>query len=388
MRCAAALSLAAGAWGLDNGLARTPPMGFNDWNEIAAKYPPWQKGVNETIFLAVGETMNRTGLVAKGYKYLNLDCGYAASERGSDGKLVADAKLFPSGMPAVAAKVRALGMKFGIYTSGKQCCAPLLSDNGNLGKEAQDATQFVEEWGVEYVKNDDCGSEVASFSKFRDALNKTGKPVLYSIHTKWTHSTSSGISPETSAPVANIWRTTGDIKNNWPAVLDRAVRNNAHAAAAGPGGFNDPDMLEVGNGLTDAESRSHFAMWCVMKAPLLIGTDVTAASDATLATLGNAELIAVNQDPLGKQGTLRANDSNHQLWAGELTSSCHAIVYVNTADSVGGGQVNLTACGLPADKTWTVRNLWTHQDAGTASQHLTVAGVQPHDNAAYKLCPV
>lgn len=167
--------------------------------------------------------------------------------------------------------------------------------------------QFVEEWGAEYVKNDDCGSTVASFATFRDALNATGKRVLYSIHTTWTHDHSKGISPAAAGAVANAWRTTNDISNNWAAILNRATTNNQYASLAGPGAWNDPDMLEVGNaGVSDAEGRSHFALWPLMKAPLLIGTDLTAATPATIATLGNEEIIALNQDPLGVQGTLRS----------------------------------------------------------------------------------
>lgn len=298
--CMHAMLLPVHVAGLDNGVALAPPMGFNDWNEIAAKYPPWKDGLNESMVFAVAKALVDTGLRDKGYKYVNLDCGYT-KQRDSDGKLLADSKLFPTGMKAVGDKIKALGLKYGIYTSGKHCCANV----GSFGHEESDVKQFVLEWGVDYVKNDDCGAP--SFQKFQDALNATGKHVVHSIHTHWTHTgKASELGPADSPPLANLWRTTNDIKNNWAAIIDRAETNNAYAALARKGAWNDPDMLEVGNaGVSDAEGRTHFALWALMKAPLLIGTDVTVATQQTIDTLGNEEVIAVNQDQLGIQGTLR-----------------------------------------------------------------------------------
>jgi alpha-galactosidase len=273
-------------------------MGFNDWNEIAAKYPPWSKGVNETDIRAVAQALVSTGLKDRGYVYVNLDCGYSNGTRGASGALIADKAKFPSGLKGLGAYIHSLGLKYGIYTSGSQCCAPKGSNDGLIGHEEADAAQMAA-IGIDYVKNDDCGSTDASFLKFRDALNKTGRPMVYSIHTSWTHGGKKGLGPADAVPVANSWRTTNDIRNDWADILNRAMVNNAYAHLAGPGQWNDPDMLEVGNkGVTDAEGRSHFALWCLMKAPLLIGTDISKASAVTIATLGNEEAIAVNQDSL------------------------------------------------------------------------------------------
>jgi alpha-galactosidase len=255
------LCLASLTMSLQNGAAQTPPMGFNDWNEIAAKYPPWSKGVNETDIRAVAQALVSTGLKDKGYVYVNLDCGYSNGTRDASGALIADKTKFPSGLKGLGAYIHSIGLKYGIYTSGSQCCAPKGSNDGLIGHEEEDAAQMAA-IGIDYVKNDDCGSTDASFLKFRDALNKTGRPMVYSIHTSWTHGHKKGFGPADAVPVANIWRTTGDIRNDWADILNRAMLNDAYAHLAGPGQWNDPDMLEIGNkGVTDAEGRSHFALW-------------------------------------------------------------------------------------------------------------------------------
>ena len=219
-------------------------------------------------------------------------------------------------------------------SSGTQCC----DSNVRLGMEKDDANTFAA-WGVDYVKYDDCGTTTQSFQALRDAINGTGRPMFYSIHSPWTHIPSSGIrkgpDPQTSVPLANCWRTTNDITNTFQAIMDRAHTNNKFAALAGPHHWNDPDMLEVGNGLTDAEGRSHFSLWCLMKAPLLIGTDLTRSSAATVQTLGNREAIAVNQDVLGVQGELVLPGADSEVWAGPLANACQAALLISTGSATG-----------------------------------------------------
>lgn len=232
----------------------------------------------------------------------------------------------------------------------------------------------------------------------RDALNATGRPMVYSIHSPWTHHPDSGTmfgpDPETSGSIANAWRTTNDITNNFSATMNRATTNDGFAKYAGPHGWNDPDMLEVGNAqISDAEGQSHFALWCLMKAPLLMGTDLTAASAATLATLGNEGAIAINQDPLGVQGTLRRQDPEGAfvLWAGPISHGCTAALAINLGDAATlsvtatFAELGINAAGAQA----SVVDVWTNKTvAGTASGSVTFKIFVSHGNAFYRLCPI
>lgn len=375
---------------LNNGEARTPPMGFNDWNELARHYRPWSGGLNESLILLIAEALVSSGLAAKGYNYVNLDCGYSAGAINSGKPLEVNATKFPSGMRWLGVRLHRVGLRFGIYSSGKHCC----DRNVRLGMEAADARLFAS-WGVDYVKYDDCGSTTESFESMRAALNATGRPMVYSIHSPCTHHPiicTDGPDPRRSVDLSNSWRTTNDISNSFAAVLDRAKTTDGYAKLAGPGAWNDPDMLEVGNGLSDAEGRSHFSLWCLLKAPLLIGTDLTAASETTLATLGNLHAIAVNQDALGEQGRLRAEQSGEwQLWVGPLSDGCVAALFVNLrpAGSPIGRWFSWSELGIPHNQSTDVFDLWAdgklvaHAAVGTL-QFVAAGG---NDCAFYRLCP-
>jgi len=243
---------------------------------------------------------------------------------------------------------------------------------------------------VEYVKNDDCGSSLATFIALREALNATGVRVFQSIHSGWTHGEDPqrGPTPGESAVLANCARTAGDIKNNWAAIQDRALRNNKWASFAGPGYFNDPDTLEIGNvNVTDAEGRTHMALWCLMKAPLLIGTDLTTSTPETLRTLGNSDVISVNQDPLGIQGELRVSTKVSQVWTGRLSGGCFAAVLVNLADGPTSIELAWEWFNITNSTLLNVRELWEGQDLGSHSGSVTVQVKTAHDNAMLKLCP-
>eukprot|EP00935_MAST-01C_sp_MAST-1C-sp1_P002051 g2051.t1 len=296
-------------------------MGFNNW------YTPWSLGkpFTEEQIKRVAEALVSTGLREQGYVYVNLDCGYSSGYRNkTTGQVEADKKRFPSGLKALSSFLHAKKLLFGIYTSGHQCCSPKDGDDGILGHEVQDVDHFAE-MGIDFIKNDDCGSTNASFLKTRDAIRKNARPMVHSIHTSYTHGHKIGYPPQQASSVvqASLWRTAGDIGvGNWAAIMDRALQNNGYASVVGNGG------------LTDAEGRSHMSLWCLMKSPLLIGCDLASASKETLATLGNSEAIAVNQDKLAVQGTLRQEvHGHHQIWAGQLAFGCYAALAINTGTS-------------------------------------------------------
>src|SRR3954454_23555494 len=297
--CAAALLAAAGpAWALDDGQAPAPPMGFNDWNAFGCN-------VSESLIKDTALAMHTNGMQAAGYQYVNIDDCWLEKTRSADGHLVPDPVKFPDGIKGTADYVHSLGLKLGIYEdAGTLTCAGY---PGSYGHEATDAQDFAD-WGVDYLKYDNCNQVpgtadtqqeyIDRYSRMRDALKATGRNIVYSL-CEW-----GAQSPwEWGASVGHLWRTTGDISDNYASMESRFELNAPLTVAAGPGHWNDPDMLEVGNGgMTDAEYRSHFSLWSVMAAPLLIGADIRGASTATLAILKNTDVIAVDQDSKGVQG--------------------------------------------------------------------------------------
>src|SRR3989440_5231501 len=273
-------------------------MGFNNWNSTRCK-----ADFNESMVKSIADIFVSSGLQAAGYRYVNLDDCWAETKRDSGGHLVPSHVRFPHGIKSLADYVHGKGLKFGIYTSAGTHTCNKAGFPGALGHEQQDANTFAS-WGVDYLKYDNCNNQGVDaqqrYKAMRDALAKSGRPIAYSIcewgqNKPWTW----------AAPVGNLWRTTGDISDKWSSMIGKAQTNRGLAQYAGPGHWNDPDMLEVGNGkLSDTEYRSHFSLWAMMAAPLLIGTDLRKASAATFSILENPDVIAVDQDPLGKQGTL------------------------------------------------------------------------------------
>ncbi|XP_058081668.1 alpha-galactosidase 2-like isoform X2 [Magnolia sinica] len=278
---------------LANGVGRTPPMGWNSWNHFQCHIDEWT--VKRTA-----DALVSTGLAALGYKYVNIDDCWGEASRDSRGNLVARASTFPSGIKALADYVHSRGLKLGIYTdAGYTTCSKTMP--GSLGHEVQDARTFAS-WGVDYLKYDNCYHDGSRpqyrYARMSYALRKVGRPILYSI-CEWGEQ-----NPATWAgSFGNAWRTTGDIQDKWESITTIADENNKWGRFAGPGRWNDADMLEVGNGgMSLEEYRSHFSIWALMKSPLLIGCDIRFASRQTLAILRNKEVIDVNQDPLGIQG--------------------------------------------------------------------------------------
>jgi hypothetical protein len=336
-------------------LAATPPMGWNSWNKF-------QGNVTEALIKSIADAMVSTGMKAAGYEYVNIDDGWVDT-RDASGHIVVNATKFPGGMAALAGYVHGKGLKLGIYTcAGTQTCQGLA---GSYMYETQDAQSYAS-WGIDYVKEDWCNTAgedpQTQYTVMHDAIVASGRQMVFSL-CDWGVNSPWDFGPA----IANLWRATGDIADNWPSMLHNLDMTSEHASAAGPGHWNDPDMLEVGNGgMTSDEYRSHFSLWSLLAAPLIAGNDLTSMSADTLATLTNAEVIAVDQDPAGAQGQLVADDGNGgQVWSKRLhTGGSRAVVLFNR----GGTSATITArwsdLGLAAGSA-SVRDLWQHQDLGS-----------------------
>ncbi|KOV57356.1 alpha-galactosidase [Streptomyces sp. MMG1121] len=353
---------------LADGLALTPPMGFNNWNSTHCG-----ADFNETMVKGIADLFVAKGLKDAGYQYVNLDDCWALPNRDANGKLVPDPARFPNGIKAVADYVHSKGLKLGIYTSAGTKTCNSAGFPGALGHEYSDARQFAD-WGVDYLKYDNCNNQGVDakqrYTTMRDALKATGRPIVYSI-CEWGEN-----KPwEWAADVGHLWRTTGDISDNWGSMVSILKQNLPLAPHAGPGHWNDPDMLEVGNGgMTDTEYRSHFSLWSVMAAPLLIGTDLRKASQATFDILDNKDVIAVDQDPLGKQGTVVSSQDGRWVIAKEMKDGSRAVALFNESGTAQRIATTASAVDLPGAPAYTLRDLWQHTSYNTAG---TVAATVP-----------
>jgi alpha-galactosidase len=362
------------AHALDNGLAITPPMGWNSWNKYACN-------INETLIKQQADAMVSSGLKAAGYQYINIDDCWQIS-RDSNGNIVADPARFPSGIAALADYVHSKGLKLGIYTDiGTATCQ---GRPGSRGYEVKDANQYAA-WGVDYVKVDWCNTPgydaPSSYAVMRDALLNSGRPMVHSI-CNWGVQSPWNWGPSTG----NLWRTTGDIQDSWSSFTSILDKNAQLAAAAGPGGWNDPDMLIVGlygsngvggTGMTDTEYQAHFSLWALMSAPLIMGNDLTNMNQATRNILMNTEVIAVDQDPLGIQGSKVADNGNGlQVWSKKLSGGgARAVVLFNRTSAAANITANWSDLGLVGSAS--VRDLWARVDRGSFTNSYT-ASVPSH----------
>ncbi|MFC8970398.1 NPCBM/NEW2 domain-containing protein [Streptomyces sp. NPDC057094] len=351
-----------------DGLALTPPMGFNNWNSTHCRAE-----FDQDMVEGIADLFVEKGLKDAGYQYVNLDDCWALPSRDADGKLVPDPERFPGGIKAVADYVHSKGLKLGIYTSAGTKTCDSVGFPGALGHEYSDARQFAD-WGVDYLKYDNCNNQGVDarsrYTTMRDALRATGRPIVYSI-CEWGEN-----KPwEWASDVGHLWRTTGDISDSWGSMLSILKQNLPLAPYAGPGHWNDPDMLEVGNGgMTDTEYRSHFSMWSVMAAPLLIGSDLRTASAATFDILGNKEVVAVDQDPLGKQGSVVSSTDGRWVVAKEMRDGSRTVALFNESGTAQRIATTAAAVGLPGADAYTLRDLWRHRSSNTAG---TIAATVP-----------
>lgn len=345
--------------GTPNGLALTPPMGWNSWNKFGCN-------VNEALIRGAADALVASGLKAAGYSYVVIDdCWQGARDAG--GNIQPDSKKFPSGMKVLGDYIHAKGLKFGIYSdAGSKTCGGF---PGSRGHEFQDAKQYAA-WGVDYLKYDWCNTDSqdapTSYLTMSQALQATGRPIVFSL-CEWGNS-----KPWLWAKnIGNLWRTTGDITDQWDGMhangysmgLLKIVDMQADLAPyAGPGHWNDPDMLEVGNGgMTDAEYRAHFSLWAMFAAPLMAGNDLQAMDAPTKAILANTEVIAVDQDPLGVAASRVWRDGDAEVWARPLKGGGRAVVLFNRGMKARHIDVTWDVLHYPPGLVAKVRDLWRRQ---------------------------
>ncbi|HEY9107176.1 MAG TPA: glycoside hydrolase family 27 protein [Roseateles sp.] len=336
-------------------LAPTPPMGWNSWNKFACN-------VSEQLIRQQADAMAASGMKDAGYQYIVIDDCWQKS-RDADGNIQADPERFPSGIKALADYVHSKGLKFGLYSdAGSLTCG---GRPGSAGHEFQDARQYAK-WGVDYLKYDWCNTGTrnaeAAYTIMAKALRESGRDIVLSICEWGTDH------PERWGPtVGHLWRTTGDIYDAWEGqkdwssgmttILDYQVERAAHA---GPNAWNDPDMLEVGNGgMTTTEYESHFSLWAMLAAPLIAGNDLSKMDADTVRILTNKDVIAVDQDPLGKQGRRMLKEGELEVWVRPLQGGEFAAVLFNRSKAAVDMKLTWDRLGLPADRKADVKDLWS-----------------------------
>lgn len=392
------LSLAGSAQ-LWEGLALTPPMGWSSWNKFGTD-------INEKAIMEIADALVETGLRDAGYVYVNIDDCWQAPERDADGWPVADPERFPSGIKALADYVHERGLKLGIYSdAGYRTCAEKF---GSAGHEYQDALQYAR-WGVDSLKYDWCNTPdfntKQAYTLMRDALRKAGRPIVFSI-CEWGFTRPW----EWANGVGHMWRSCGDIgaSFNDPSYFDGKFRghtvieqlryNEPWRKYHGPGHWNDPDMLEVGNDLTVNQGRAHFGLWAMMAAPLILGNDLRSMDKETLDIISNREVIAVDQDSLGVQGFKIPVGQNVETWWKPLAGGDWAVLVLNINKEPVDYELNWQMFNMTDDEvsgrstdfdkiTYTVRDLWNGGKPSKTDKPLKVK-VGGEDAAMYRLTPI
>jgi len=375
-------------------LAQTPPMGWNTWNTF-------QININEPMLKAMVDAYVSSGMRDAGYTYFVLDDGWMSKQRDNNGNLVADPQKFPNGMKEFADYVHSKGLKFGIYNcAGTETCAGF---PGTHGYEYQDARLYAS-WGVDYLKFDWCNTDSINardaYTTMSKAIRAAGRPMIFSLcewgnHQPWVWAKN----------VGQLWRTTSDIH----AGFDKDLSNGTWSSYsvmhiidlqstirqyAGPGHWNDPDMLEVGNGMTYSEDKAHFSMWCMLAAPLIAGNDLRKMTDASKTILINKEAIAVDQDSLGVEGFKYYSFDGLEIWVKPLKNNDIAVCFLNRSsreqniyfdwkehmitDSVSHMNIDFKS------ENYKLRDLWAKKDIGTTNKTFKQT-IAPHDVVMLKL---
>ncbi|MGA2738468.1 MAG: alpha-galactosidase [Bryobacteraceae bacterium] len=336
-------------------------MGWNSWNKFACN-------VSEDLIKQAADAMVSSGMQDAGYQYVVIDDCWQV-DRDAQGNIIPDAKRFPTGMKALADYVHAKGLKFGLYSdAGTGTCQ---NRPGGRGYEFQDARQYAA-WGIDYLKYDWCNhstqDSAASYSIMRDALKKSGRPIVFSL-CEWG-STKPWL---WAGDVGNLWRSTGDIVDKWDGkekwgglgVVQILDLQDGLESYAGPGHWNDPDMLEVGNGgMSLTEYRAHFSMWCLLAAPLMAGNDIRSMQGDIRDILTNKDVIAIDQDPLGREGRRVKRTDGLEVWAKQLADGGRAVALLNRTAAEANITLAWTDLGYPDHVTAKVRDLWAHKDLG------------------------
>ena len=351
-----------------NGLAKTPPMGWNSWNKFAGR-------VDDATVRAIADAMATNGMKNAGYTYINIDDTWEGEKRDANGNITTNKK-FPD-MKALANYVHSKGLKLGIYSSpGPNTCAGY---EGSYAHEEQDAKTYAG-WGIDYLKYDWCGARnlytdqemQAVYQKMGDALRASGRPMVYSLcqygrNDVWKWGPDVG---------GNLWRTTGDIRDAWDSMTKIGFNQDQLSPYAAPGHWNDPDMLEIGNGgMTDVEYRTHMSLWSMLAAPLIAGNDLRDMTPAIHDVLTNKEVIAIDQDPDGKQASRISRSGDQEIWARALAGGAYAVALFNRAKDDAQMSLKWSDVGVNG-KPRKARDLWSHSDVkiGGADYSATVPG--------------
>ncbi|MBF4461762.1 MULTISPECIES: ricin-type beta-trefoil lectin domain protein [unclassified Rathayibacter] len=380
-----------------NSPALTPPLGWNSWNTFYC-------GIDEAKIRGAADAMVSSGMKDAGYEYVVVDDCWQSPNRAADGSLQADPVRFPSGMKALGDYIHSKGLKFGIYQAPRdKTCAQLFGATpgatGARGHEVQDANTFAS-WGVDFLKYDWCSQEgtlqeqIDAFTLMRDALRGTGRPIVYSINPN-------SAQPNRGAEyywgdIADMWRTTEDITATWSSgctadcfmgVTEILDVQAGLTAWNGPGHWNDPDMLEVGknNVLSPTENRAHFGMWALMGSPLIAGNDITTMSADTRTILTNKRIIAVNQDPNGKQAARVRDDGDVEVWAKPMSDGSVTVGLLNRGGSSTAIRTTAAEIGLTTTTGYSVEDLYT---GGTSNSTGSIAASVPrHGLALLRITP-
>lgn len=358
-------------------MAPTPPMGWNSWNKFGCD-------VNERMLMETADMLVESGMRDAGYIYLVIDdCWHG--ERDSLGFIHENPDLFPSGMKALADYIHARGLKFGIYSSaGYKTCA---GHPAGRGHEYQDALVYAS-WDVDYLKYDWCHTQglnaEGAYMTMRDALYNAGRPIVFSL-CEW----GSNKPWLWGAKMGQLWRTTGDISAQFSGMKDHGTWKSLGVLAildmqdtlrtyAGPNSWNDPDMLEVGNGMTVSEDRAHFTMWCMLSAPLMAGNDLRTMSKDTREILMNPEVIAIDQDPLGVQALKYAMDGDIHTWVKPMADGKWAFCFLNRSEKEVPLVVDWASFDITDDlsakrinmrqDTYKIHDVWAKKDLGNTKK--------------------
>jgi alpha-galactosidase len=360
-----------------NGLAQRPPMGWNSWNKF-------HTGINDKLIREIADAMVASGMQKAGYSYVNIDDGWEA-DRDDQGNIRPNSR-FPD-MKALADYVHGKGLKLGIYSSpGFRTCAGF---EGSLNHEAQDARTFAA-WGIDYLKYDWCTAVLAykneqmraAYQKMGEALAAAGRPIVYSLcQYGREHVETWG-----AAVGGNLWRTTGDISDNWDKMSSIGFEKQQKLEGfAGPGHWNDPDMLEIGNGgMSEDEYRTHMSLWAMLAAPLIAGNDLRSMTPAVRDILIQPEVIAIDQDPLGRQGKQVAKAADAEIWVRPLEHDARAVALFNRGKEPMKVSAKWSDLGIGG--RYTVRSVWDRSDRGPAGTEY-VADVPPHGTVLLRLEP-